>query len=215
MTDAEFDAALIVAFFRLVGDLGWRRTSVAAAAQEASLPLARARERFPNRASVLLRFGRLADETALAGATTEGSVRDKLFDLLMSRFEAMQPHRLGIQALMRALPFEPVVAVLLACATKRSMRWMLQAAGVGATGLRGEVEVRGLLAVWLWVLRTWEKDDSPDLSSTMAALDTALARAEQAAGWLGGRRGAVSGEDATAVEATDTAKKPPPEAPLE
>ncbi len=161
---------------------------------------------------MLLRFGRLADQTALAGVTTEGSVRDKLFDLLMSRFEAMQPHRLGIQALMRALPFEPMVALLLSCATKRSMRWMLQAAGVSATGLRGEVEVRGLLAVWLWVLRTWEKDDSNDLSATMAALDTALARAEQAAGWLGGRRETVAAEDASAVEAPDTAEEAPPSA---
>jgi len=205
MTDADFDTALIAAFFRLAGDHGWRRASVAAAAQEAGLSLAQAREHFPSRAAVLLRFGRLADQTALAGVTTEGSVRDKLFDLLMSRFEAMQPHRTGIQALMRALPFDPPAALLLSCATKRSMRWMLQAAGVEAAGLRGEVEVRGVLAVWLWVMRTWDKDDSTDLSATMAALDTALARAEQAAGWLGGRREPVAAEDVSAVEEIDVA----------
>ena len=211
MTDAEFDTALITAVFRMAGALGWHRATVPAAAREAGLPLARARERFPNRASVLLRFGRLADQAALESATTEGTVRDKLFDLLMSRFEAMQAQRDGMRALLRAVPFDPPLAALLACATKRSMRWMLHAAGVPATGLRGSLEVRGLLAVWLWVTRAWEKDDSADLSGTMAALDTALARAEQAAGWLAGGRREAPEPDASAV----VDEPPPPEDPTE
>ena len=75
-------------------------------------------------------------------------------------------------------------ALLLACASKRSMRWMLQGAGVAATGLRGEIQVRGLLAVWLYAVRAWERDESEDLSATMAAIDKALDRAEKAASWL-------------------------------
>lgn len=66
------------------------------------------------------------------------------------------------------------------------MRWMLDAVGVGTHGLRGELRVRGLVAVWLWTVRTWQRDDSADLSTTMAALDSALHRAESAASWLGG-----------------------------
>jgi hypothetical protein len=191
MDDADFDAALIAAFFRLVGDEGWRHATVAAAARAGELSLTQARAAFPTRAAVLLRFGGLADQAALTDATSDGTVRDRLFDLLMRRFDAMQAHRAGIVALLRALPRHPQTALLLSCATQRSMRWMLQAAGVEATGLRGRLEVRGLLAVWLWALRAWERDESTDLSGTMAALDSALTRAEQAAGWLGGgRRGA-------------------------
>jgi ubiquinone biosynthesis protein COQ9 len=156
------------------------------------LPLVEARERFPSRAAILLRFGRLADQAALIDASTEGTVRDRLFDLLMRRFDVMQTHRAGVKALLRHLPLHPPTAMLLACATKRSMRWMLQAAGVSATGARGEVQVRGLLAVWLWGIRAWERDESDDLSGTMAAVDTALQRAEQVASWLHGQRGATS-----------------------
>ncbi len=68
------------------------------------------------------------------------------------------------------------------------MRWMLQAAGVTATGPRGELQVRGLLAVWLWAIRAWERDTSDDLSGTMAAIDAALGRAERVANWLHGQR---------------------------
>jgi hypothetical protein len=79
---------------------------------------------------------------------------------------------------------------------------MLEAAGLSASGLRGEMRVKGLVAVWLWTLRAWQADESEDLSVTMAALDAALRRAEQAAEWLGwaGRPAAPPHEDSEPAE---------------
>jgi ubiquinone biosynthesis protein COQ9 len=188
MTDLEFDTALVTAVFRLAAENGWRHANIVEAAREAGLSLADVRGRFSSRGSVLLLFGRLADQAALKDAATEGPVRDRLFDLLMRRFDMLQTHRDGVKALLRALPSDPPTALMLACATTRSMRWMLQAAGIQATGARGELQAKGLLVVWLWALRAWERDDSEDLSGTMAAVDTALNRAEQAASWLHGQR---------------------------
>jgi hypothetical protein len=169
---------------------------------------------------ILLRFGRLADQAALAYAPADGSVRDKLFDLLMRRFDVMQTHRLGVKAVLRFVPCHPKTAVLLACATKRSMRWMLQAAGVTATGPRGEVQVRGLMAVWLWAMRAWERDESDDLSGTMAAVDSALQRAERMASWLHGQRSQaepppppVSQGDGEIDPSAPPPEDPPPEDP--
>jgi ubiquinone biosynthesis protein COQ9 len=191
MSDLEFDTALVSAAFRIAADQGWRRVNVAAACRAAGLPVAEARARFVNRAAILLRFGRLADQAALLDAPSEGPVRDRLFDLLMRRFDALQAHRNGVKAVLRALPSDPPTALLLSCATRTSMRWMLQAAGVTATGPRGAVQVRGLVLVWLWGVRAWERDESEDLSATMATVDTALGRAERAASWLcGGNRSA-------------------------
>jgi AcrR family transcriptional regulator len=212
MSDSAFETALITAFFRLLGDQGWRRTNVAAAAREAGLSLSQARQEFPGRAAMLLRFSRLVDQAALAAAISEGSVRDRLFDLLMRRFDALQAHRPGVLALLHILPREPQIALLLSCTTRRSMRWMLQAAGVQATGLRGRLQVSGLLAIWLWALRAWERDETNDLSATMAALDNALSRGEQAAGWLGGRRPTPPGsESSLQPDQSATPTEPPAE----
>jgi ubiquinone biosynthesis protein COQ9 len=200
MDDAQFDAAVVAAAFQLAAEKGWRQVSVAAAARAAGLPLARARERFPGRASVLLRFGRLADQSALAEVPALGSVRDRLFDLLMRRVDMLQAHRTGVLALLRALPSEPPTALLLAVATRRSIRWMLEAAGVRTTGIRGELRVRGLLSVWLWAVRAWQRDESEDLAATMAALDTALRRAERAAEWLDARGGPNQAEEPPAED---------------
>jgi hypothetical protein len=181
MTDEEFDAALVKSAFALGGEKGWRHVSTSAAARHAGLDLARARGRLPGCGAILQRFGTLADAHALTGALTEGSVKDRLFDVLLRRFDFMQAHRAGVVSLMRSLPLDPPLAGWLAGAEMRSMGWMLEAAGVSATGLGGALRKRGLAVVWAWGVRAWLGDESEDLSATMAAVDVALERAGQIA----------------------------------
>lgn len=199
MSEQDFDHALIAAAFRLAADSGWARMTIADAARSAGVSLAEARVRFPGKHRLLLRFGQLLDQAALSGASSEGPVRDQLFDLLMGRFEAMKPHRDGVRALMRHLRCDPGTALLLTCATRRSMRWMLQAASQPTTGPRGVLRVRGLVAVWAWTLRAFERDETEDLSTTMAALDSALGRAHQVATWLSRGRSTDAARDESAL----------------
>lgn len=201
MNEQEFDTAMVAAAMAMAAEQGWAQVSVLGAARAAGLPLDRARARFPGRHRILLALGRMADQAALADAPSEGTTRDRLFDLLMRRIDVFQAHRDGVLALMRALPGEPATAALLACATQRSMGWMLEAAGVSATGLRGMLRAKGLTAVWLWTMRAWQNDASTDLSATMAALDTALARAEPVANWLNGVAASASAPSDTGDEA--------------
>ncbi len=184
MSEAEFDAALVTAALVIAGNEGWERTTVPAAAQAAGLSLPEARGRFCGRLSILQRFSQMVDQAALTGVAADGSIRDRLFDLLMRRFDALQANRQGVLAILHALPRAPETALFLACETRNSMRWMLQAAGVTADGLRGALRIRGLMVVWLYALRAWERDDSADLSTTMAAVDTGLQRAEATIKWL-------------------------------
>jgi len=212
MDDAEFDRVLLGAAFALAGERGWSRVNVAEAAQRAELSLAQARERFPGRAAILWRFGRMADRAALADPPREGSIRDRLFYLLMQRLDVLQAHRAGVLALLRVLPSQPETALLLGCGTHRSMRWMLEAAGVSTGGLRGRLRIRGLVGIWLWTVRAWQADETADLSKTMSALDAALQRAERLAGWLGAGEGAGSMPTAAAEE-IPPGEPPVPEAP--
>ena len=188
MDDADFDRALITSALNLAAERGWPRFSIAQAARHAGLPLDRARQRFPGRAALLFRFGRMADAAALAGATEEGSHRDRLFGILMRRLDVLQNHRAGVMALLRAAPADPCLSLLLAAANLRSMRWMLEGAGISAVGPIGTLRAKGLLAVWLWTLRAWQRDASDDLAATMSALDHALSRAADISGWIGLRR---------------------------
>jgi hypothetical protein len=104
----------------------------------------------------------------------------------MRRLDVLQTHRAGVLALLRGLPTDPLTAAMLALETLNSMRWLLEAAGLEAHSPLGVVRAEGLMGVWLWTLRAWERDDTEDLSATMAALDAALARAGQIARALPG-----------------------------
>jgi AcrR family transcriptional regulator len=187
MTDLEFDLALVDAALALAAERGWAKTGVAEAARRAGLKLERARERFPSRAHILLRLGVQADRTAVAGITDDGTARDRLFDALMRRFDHLQARRAGVLAVLDGLPADPCTALLLVPPSLASMAWILDACGVSSAGLRGMARAKGLWAVWLYTANAWRKDDSPDLTATMSALDRALTRAEQAAGWIGDR----------------------------
>lgn len=206
MKQAEFDAELVRAAFDLAAMQGWRRVSAAAAAREAGLDLARARRRFPCTPAILSCFGRLADEAALTGALTEGPVKDRLFDVLMRRVDFLQRHRDGVVALMRPTAADPALSLWLAARTLHSMGWMLEAAGVSSQGIRGELRKQGLCAVWTWTLRAWLRDDSEDLATTMAALDTALGRADQVAAQFGGG----GAPDSDAPESEEPPQEEPP-----
>ncbi len=179
-TAPTIDTGLIAAAMELIAERGWPKLSLAEAATRAGLPLADVRARFPCRVSVLMRFNTQADQTAITGAITDGPIRDRLFDIVMRRLDALQAHRAGVLALMRDLPRDPATATILGAATLRSMGWMLQATAIEATGLRGRLRTHGLHILWLATLRAWAKDESEDLSATMSALDAALTRAGQA-----------------------------------
>ncbi len=196
MEDQQLDQTLIAAVFNQAALRGWADVNIAEAARDAGLPLGQVRARFPGRGAVLLRFGVMADQAALAAGSSEPSPRERLFDMVMSRFDALQQHRAGILQLLRAMRTDPATSMLLYGATLRSMKWLLDGASIPSTGIVGGLRVHGLLALWLYAVRAWESDDSPDLSATMAAVDRGLDRAIQAENMLPGRSPA---EEAAAV----------------
>ncbi|GAN52837.1 TetR family transcriptional regulator [Tanticharoenia sakaeratensis] len=175
----DFDSTLLRAAMDQAANRGWRRLSLVDAARDAGLPPDAVRARFPMKTALLLRLGRMADESALRDDGSAGTLRERLFDLLMRRFDVLQHYREGVRAVLHALPYDPGLTAFLGLATLDTMRWMAEAAGVNTDGLGGIVRINALVGVWTHTLRAWERDDSPDLSATMAALDQALDRAER------------------------------------
>ncbi len=186
--DRIIDAAL-----SLVARQGWRRLSMAAIAAEADLPILALYRAFPSKPAILRAFFRRIDEAVLATplqaeAATEAAAeaderpRDRVFDLLMRRFDALGPYRAALEVLGRELPTDPLAALGAGARLLCSMAWMLEAAGISADGLGGMVAVKLTAAAYLATLRVWLRDESPDLAPTMASLDRRLRAIER---WFG------------------------------
>ncbi len=177
----------IAVFMALVAEQGWQAVQLPDVASAAGMPLEEFSREYWTKTDLLLAFQRRIDEQVLAGTEppddTE-SPRDRLFDVLMRRFDMLLPYKEGLVRLSRDLPRDPFAALTLARRMKQSMSWMLAAAGVRENGICGALSAKGLMAVWLYSARIWLTDDSPDMAKTMAGLDKALAKAESAAEML-------------------------------
>jgi AcrR family transcriptional regulator len=179
----------------LAAQLGWRRTSLTDIAEATGETLESLHKRFGSKQGILTAFADHIDELVLhagpAEADGEISARDRLFEIIMRRFDALQPYKEGLRQIAREGGGGDLVDLI--CGAQhlaRSMGWMLEAAGIGASGIAGAVRTKGLAAIYLSTLRTWLRDDTEDMSRTMAALDRHLARAERFASMQGpfGRR---------------------------
>jgi ubiquinone biosynthesis protein COQ9 len=218
MTD-ETDDKAIAALFRVAARDGWHRTSLAAIAGEAGLPLAELRRTVAGREALLQRFLKRCDIEVLEGTLprAEGeTVRDRLFDMVMRRLDILQRHRPGVITVMRAARRDPLLGLALLPYALAGATWMLEAAGADATGPIGTLRAKGLLAVLVYTLGAWAEDETADLAPTMAALDRALNRADQAEGWVSRLPGAgprPAGPDAPSGEARDAPSDPPPAPP--
>jgi AcrR family transcriptional regulator len=179
---ADPKAALREALLRMVAAGGWRDLSYADIAKDAGLSLAAAYEAYPSKAAILTGIGRDIDARLFASLEDDpldGSPKDRLFDLLMRRFDVLNDHREAYAALAWELPRTPVEAGCLALQLRRSLANMLEAAGLSASGLRGAFRIEGLGALYAYALRVWLKDETADLSKTMAELDKRLGQVER------------------------------------
>ncbi|HSK41095.1 MAG TPA: TetR family transcriptional regulator [Arenibaculum sp.] len=190
---------IVEATLGLAAERGWRSLTMAEIATAAGVPLAGLYAAFPSKGAILAGLARSVDEAMLeaagetageaaGGGEAEETARDRLFDVVMRRFDALAPHREGLRRIIRDLPGDPATALSVAPRLSRSMAWTLEAAGIPAGGWRGLLRVQGLAAVYAATFRTWLADDSPDLSRTMADLDGRLRRAERLLAGLPRRR---------------------------
>ncbi len=175
---------IIDAAMALIAAQGWRDVSLARVASEAGLSILPVYRLFPSKTAILCGLFRRVDEAVLAApldAEAGERPRDRVFDLLMRRFDALQPYRAALAALRRDLPFDPPSALAAGAGLLCSMRLMLEAAGIACNGIGGAIAVKLTAASYLAAAHTWSRDESPDLALTMAVLDRRLRGIER---WL-------------------------------
>jgi AcrR family transcriptional regulator len=181
--DRSLEDRVLDAAFALAAERDWATLSLADIAAAAGLSIAALYPVCPSKAAVFDLLAARVDAAVLEGVgptDPEETVRDRLFDLLMQRFDTLRPYRPGLAGVVRGLGPLDVAATWAAAWPRlgRSMRWMLEAAGVGTAGLDGELRAAVLSGVYLAAMRVWLRDDTPDMAKTMAELDARLRQAE-------------------------------------
>jgi AcrR family transcriptional regulator len=177
----------IDALMALLAEHSFEHIGLAEVAGRAGLKLAQLRAEFGSTLGILAGHIKDIDRAVLADGedTTEEGPRERLFDVLMRRLEALAPYKEAVRSLLCSARRNPALALALNSMALRSQKWMLEAAGIGAAGPMGALRAQGAALMYARVLDVWLDDDEPGLDRTMAALDRGLASAERWAGFVG------------------------------
>ena len=177
----------IDALMALLGEHSFEQVGLAEVAGRAGLKLSQLRAEFGSTLAIVAAHIKDIDRAVLAGGAADmidEPAREALFDVLMRRLEALAPYKEAVRSLLRSARRNPGLALALNAMAVRSQAWMLEAAGIGASGPKGALRAQGAALMFARVLRVWLDDDEPGLDRTMAALGRGLASAERWAGFL-------------------------------
>src|SRR4249919_590727 len=178
---------IIAALMALLAEKRFEQIGLAEVAGEAGLKLSQLRAEFGSTLAILAAHIKEIDRAVLAGGDVdiaEEPARERLFDVLMRRLEALAPYKEAIRSIMRSARRNPGLALALNAMAVRSQHWMLEAAGIGASGPRGALRAQGAALMFARVMTVWIDDDEEGLDRTLAALDQGLSSAERWAGFL-------------------------------
>ena len=136
---------IVAAALRLAETRGWRELSLGEIAGEAGIPLAELRREFQSKGQMLAAFSRAVDQAVLEKFATPSAdaARDRLFDVLLTRFEAMQPYKPALRRIRADLGRSFGEALAQLRPALKSQYWMLAAAGINGEGGRGLVARAG------------------------------------------------------------------------
>ncbi len=165
LLDKAADAALGLAEERL-----WSEITLRDIAAVAGVGFADLYSRAPGKSALLERLSVRFDRAALNTAELEpaAEAHDRLFEAVMARLEAMEPHRAALVAIGRSEGLAAIGPRL-----PRTARALLESAGIDTSGFAGAARVAAMTAVWTRTLVVW-RDDEGALNRTMAEIDKQL-----------------------------------------
>jgi AcrR family transcriptional regulator len=181
MPPQDLREKIIDALMGLASERSWDMISLSDVAVRAGVSLAQFRDAYPSKGAVLAGFSRRIDKIVMDATTADlaqESDKDRLFDVLMRRFDAMAPYKKALLGVNDWAMHDPAALPNLNQLALNSLRFMMEAAGLNSEGPLGALKLQGLALSWTHVFHVWLTDDTADLATTMAALDKELTRGE-------------------------------------
>jgi ubiquinone biosynthesis protein COQ9 len=169
---------VIAAAFRLAETRPWGDITLLDIADAANVRLTDLKAVTSTKSDLIAAFMTAVDDAVVQAAPKRDAtqpVRDRLFEVIMGRFDLLAPYKVALQSMTAATRFDPQLIQPFYA----SQHWMLQAAGVDTEGAHGAVRMLGLGSLYAAVFQVWLADEDPGMAATMAALDRRLRRGEQ------------------------------------
>ena len=165
----------------IAAERGWRNTQMIDVSEKAGVALIDLYRVAPLKIHIILAYMREIDSqmvSKLELGIAEEPAKDRLFDLVMRRFDLLNMQKTGVIAVIRDIQRNPITWLYTWPAFLRSSAWVLECAQANYSGVFNAIQVKGLAFIMIGATQVWIDDDSEDMAKTMAYLDKQLGRAD-------------------------------------
>jgi len=179
MATAKTKQKILDTFLGLLAEHPYEDVSLPRIAETAKVRLSDMRGAYSSKLKLVAAYLEQVDRQVLDERDTEMGdqpARDRLFDILMTRIDALAEHKEAVRALHRAARKDPALALDLNALEVRSQKWMLIAAGIDVSGVKSAVVAQGLAIAFARVVGVWLDEADEGMPLTMARLDKELDR---------------------------------------
>lgn len=175
------------ALMELLGEHSFEDIGLAEVAGRAGIKLSALRAEFGSTLAIYGAHIKDIDNIVLDGGDDmiDEPGRERLFDVEMRRLEALAPYKDAVRSIMRSARRNPGLALALNAMAVRSQGWMLESAGISASGPRGALRAQGAALMFGRVINAWLDDEEDGVDAAMAALDRGLSSAARWDGFVG------------------------------
>lgn len=177
-------ADLVALAFELIAEDGWRQLCMSTLAERAGLPLDQVYAQLPGKGHIIRQFADRMDAATFATAPDqlgELTAKERLFELLMRRFDALKPYKAAFLEVERRRELDCVALSNLFCRADRLAERLLDACQSSYRGPQRRLARRLIMAAYGKVFSVWLKDETEDMASTMSELDKRLGQLETVA----------------------------------
>ena len=184
MNSSNYSEKIIInKSFELSEKIGWERFSFQKLSEKEKIPLNFLKTNYKCKYTVIEKFSQMIDRQVesniRADDLMDSSIKDKLFELIMLRFDELESFKKALKNIFLSTKKNPLLISIISKNLLNSFDFYLEVSNSYQNSPTDIFKKNFLLLIYSLVFETWLNDNSEDLSKTMSQLDKYLSIAEQ------------------------------------
>ena len=175
---------LIKEAFVVIERVGWDKFSILDLLKKKKITKKEVNSFFKNKSDVIDKFSIMIDSVVESKINIDdfriSSKKDNLFELIMIRLEEMKIYKKSLKKIIESAKKNPILLSRISNNVMNTMDFYLELTSCYNDTPIDFLKKNTLFFIYSFAFRTWLKDETDDLASTMAELDRLLTMSEMA-----------------------------------
>lgn len=168
--------------FMLIEEIGWENFSLEKLARKELIKTEDLNLFFSDKNQLIECFSEMIDEQVIKeidlAEFNQNSVKDNIFELIMLRFEKLDPYKKSLTILLKELKYKPRVLNKLTKKIFNSLDLFLEISNAKSNYVFDFFKLNIMFIIYGYTFKIWLEDDTKDMAKTMAEVDKWLSEAE-------------------------------------